>query len=40
MLAYPMTGQGLVIMTNSDTGAAIFEDVIRLVAESYDWPDK
>jgi CubicO group peptidase (beta-lactamase class C family) len=38
MIACPMTGQGLVIMTNSDTGSAMFNDLVKLVGELYDWP--
>jgi CubicO group peptidase (beta-lactamase class C family) len=40
LLAYPMTGQGLVIMTNGDTGAAMFNDLVKLAAELYDWPEE
>ncbi|MEX0675502.1 MAG: serine hydrolase domain-containing protein [Pirellulales bacterium] len=38
MIAYPATGQGLAIMTNSDTGGAMFNDVVKLVGELYQWP--
>jgi CubicO group peptidase (beta-lactamase class C family) len=38
MLGYPATGQGLVIMTNSDTGGAMFGEVVKAAAEAYAWP--
>jgi CubicO group peptidase (beta-lactamase class C family) len=38
LVAYPATGQGLVIMTNSDTGSAMFNDLVKLVGELYAWP--
>lgn len=38
MLGFPATGQGLVIMTNSDTGGAMFEEVVKAAAEAYAWP--
>jgi CubicO group peptidase (beta-lactamase class C family) len=38
LLAYPATGQGLAIMTNSDTGSDMFNDVIELVGKLYGWP--
>jgi CubicO group peptidase (beta-lactamase class C family) len=38
LVAYPMTGQGLAIMTNSDTGGAMFNDVVKLAGELYAWP--
>ncbi len=38
LLAYPATGQGLAIMTNSDTGGAMFGRVIHAASEAYGWP--
>jgi CubicO group peptidase (beta-lactamase class C family) len=38
MVGIPATGQGLVIMTNSDTGAAMFAEVIKAAADAYAWP--
>ena len=32
-------GNGLVIMTNSDNGTMLFNDLIRTVAYEYDWPE-
>ncbi len=38
MVGIPATGQGLVIMTNSDNGSAMFAEVIKAAAEAYAWP--
>lgn len=38
LICYPATGQGLVIMTNSDQGDRMFADVIKLAAKLYAWP--
>ena len=38
MVGFPATGRGLVIMTNSNTGGAIFDDVTQAVATAYQWP--
>ena len=38
MVGIPATGQGLVIMTNSDNGGAMFQEVIKAAAEAYAWP--
>ena len=38
LVAHPMTGQGLAIMTNSDTGGAMFNDLVKLAGELYAWP--
>lgn len=38
LLAYPATGQGLAIMTNSDMGGAMFGRVIHAATEAYGWP--
>jgi predicted aspartyl protease len=32
------SGQGLAIMTNSDTGAELYEEIYRAVAKEYGWP--
>jgi len=32
------SGQGLAIMTNSDTGAGLYEEIYRAVAKEYGWP--
>jgi CubicO group peptidase (beta-lactamase class C family) len=38
MLGIPATGQGLVIMTNSDNGGAMFQEVVKAAAAAYAWP--
>lgn len=38
-VAYPRTGQGAVIMTNSDNGGAIVNEIMRAIAREYGWPD-
>jgi CubicO group peptidase (beta-lactamase class C family) len=38
LVAFPATGQGLVIMTNSDTGGGMLGHVIKAASEAYDWP--
>ena len=37
--AYIDSGQGFVIMTNSDNGEQLEEEVLRAVAKEYNWPD-
>lgn len=37
MFAYDTTGQGAVIMTNSDNGGALIEEVLRAIAREYGW---
>ena len=32
------SGQGLAILTNSDTGAELYEEIYRAVAKEYGWP--
>lgn len=39
LILYPATGQGLVVMTNSDNGSKLAEAVIRRAAEVYGWPE-
>jgi CubicO group peptidase (beta-lactamase class C family) len=39
LILYPATGQGLVVMTNSDNGSKLAEAVIRRAAEAYGWPE-
>jgi len=38
LIAFPATGQGLVIMTNSDTGGGMLGGVIKAANEAYGWP--
>ena len=37
IVAYPKRGQGLVIMTNSDAGDALYKEIINSVSVEYDW---
>jgi CubicO group peptidase (beta-lactamase class C family) len=38
LIYYPETGQGVAIMTNSDTGGALQEEIQRTLASVYGWP--
>jgi CubicO group peptidase (beta-lactamase class C family) len=37
--AYTDSGQGFVVMTNSDNGGELAEEIFRSVAKEYGWPD-
>ena len=37
MFAYDATGQGAVVMTNSDNGGALVEEILRAIAREYGW---
>ena len=37
--AYAESGQGVAIMTNSDTGDAVASEYLRAIAKEYNWPD-
>lgn len=37
--AYTGSGQGIAIMTNSDSGDVLFSEYLRAVAKEYGWPD-
>jgi CubicO group peptidase (beta-lactamase class C family) len=39
MLMYQNTGQGVVIMTNSDRGDRLSDEILRSIAKEYDWTD-
>lgn len=39
LILYPATGQGMVVMTNSDNGSKLAEALIKRAATAYDWPD-
>lgn len=39
ILAYPDTGDGVVILTNGDQGFQLSEAIVRAVAVEYGWPD-
>ena len=38
LVAFPATGQGAVIMTNSETGERFVDELFRHLALEYDWP--
>lgn len=37
-VAHPQTGQGVVVLTNSDNGGPLCWEIVRSVASAYDWP--
>jgi len=39
MIGYLNAGQGVVVMTNSENGAELINEIIRSVAAEYGWPD-
>lgn len=38
LILYPATGQGLVVMTNSDNGSTLAAALISRAAKAYGWP--
>lgn len=38
LMAFPATGQGLVVMTNADNGDALAMEILQSVSDVYDWP--
>ena len=38
-VAYPHTGRGAVVMTNSDNGIGLANEILRALAREYVWPD-
>jgi CubicO group peptidase (beta-lactamase class C family) len=36
---YPYKGQGAVIMTNSDNGGLLGNEILRAISAAYEWPD-
>jgi len=38
MVAYPVKGEGVVVMTNSDNGSYLIEEIMRGVSAAYEWP--
>jgi CubicO group peptidase (beta-lactamase class C family) len=40
LLGFPETGQGAVIMTNGDGGAALTQELLRSLALEYGWPER
>lgn len=39
MVGYVNSGQGAILMTNSETGAPLVFEVLRSIAAAYSWPD-
>lgn len=39
IVAYDTRGDGAVVLTNGDQGAELTREIVRSVAEVYDWPD-
>ncbi|MGH6824404.1 serine hydrolase domain-containing protein [Methyloceanibacter sp.] len=39
LILYPASGQGLVVMTNSDNGSKLAEALIKRAASAYGWPE-
>ncbi len=37
--AYTDSGQGFAVMTNSDSGGELYQEIYRAVAKEYGWPD-
>jgi CubicO group peptidase (beta-lactamase class C family) len=40
IVGFPGTGQGAVIMTSSDTGPGLIQEIMRSLAAEYRWPDR
>lgn len=38
VVAYPVRGQGAVIMTNSDNGEYLIDEICRALSDAYKWP--
>lgn len=36
---YPARGQGLIVLTNSDNGGLLADEIVRAVSAAYGWPD-
>lgn len=39
LIAYEDLGQGAIVMTNSDNGFELVQEIIRSIAKEYSWPD-
>jgi len=39
LILYPASGQGMVVMTNSDNGSKLAEALIKRAASAYGWPE-
>ena len=38
MVGYPISGKGAIVMTNSDNGQELAQDLIYAIAKAYQWP--
>lgn len=38
MVGYPVRGEGAVVMTNSDNGAYLVDEILRGISAAYEWP--
>ena len=38
LVAYVESGQGAVVMTNSDSGALLIREILESIANEYGWP--
>ncbi len=38
LVGYPVKGQGVVIMANSENGEYLIDEILRAVSEAYNWP--
>jgi len=38
MVAYPVRGEGAVVMTNSANGSYLIEEILRGISAAYEWP--
>ncbi|MBI5771294.1 MAG: beta-lactamase family protein [Verrucomicrobia bacterium] len=38
LVFYPRTGRGAIVMTNSDNGGPLINEILRAIAAAYDWP--
>ncbi len=38
MVGYPVRGEGAVVMTNSENGAYLIEEIMRGISAAYEWP--
>ncbi len=38
MVGYPVRGEGAVVMTNSDNGGYLIDEILRGVSAAYEWP--
>jgi CubicO group peptidase (beta-lactamase class C family) len=39
LVAYPRAGRGAIVMTNSDNGGPLINEILRALSREYGWPD-